>query len=127
MINEIGFGLIDNGILIFGAIAGFSLEDLINKGMDYLLRKKNYTLVTRVKGLSGALLGAGVGNAISDFFGGWCVNWQMAFGSFIGCMLIVLIILPFVFKVEKRKLAEDEYISSDAIKKQYMDRAIAEQ
>lgn len=99
MINEIGFGLIDNGILVGGAIIGFSLEDLINKGLAHLLRKKNYKLVTRVKGLSGALLGAGMGNAISDFFGGWCISWQMAWGTFLGCMIIVIVILPIVFKV----------------------------
>ena len=63
-------------------ILGFSLEDLINSGLGHLLRKRNYTLKTRIKGLSGALLGAGIGNAISDFFGGWCISYQMAWGTF---------------------------------------------
>ncbi len=103
MFNEIGFGLIDNGILVAGAILGFSIEDFINSYLEKLLANKNYKLITRVKGLSGALLGAGIGNAISDFFGGWCVSWQMAFGTFIGCMLIVILALPIIFKIELRE------------------------
>lgn len=102
MLNEIGFGLVDNGILVGGAILGFSIEDLINRGLEYLLRKKHYTLKTRIKGLSGALLGAGIGNAISDFVGGWCISWQMAFGTFFGCMLIVFLSLPIIFKMETK-------------------------
>ena len=99
MLNEIGFGIIDNGILIGGAVIGFSLEDLINRGLKYLLRKKNCTLKTRIKGLSGTLLGAGIGNAISDFLGGWCIDWHMAFGTALGCMIVVIVMLPFVFKI----------------------------
>ena len=101
MISEIGFGLIDNGILVGGAILGFSIEDMINDYLAHVLTKKSYIIETRVKGLSGSLLGAGIGNAISDFFGGFCVSWQLAFGSFIGCILIVIICLPIIFKVEK--------------------------
>jgi len=99
MLNEIFFGIADNGILIGGAILGFSLEDLINDKLADLLRKKNYVLKTRVTGLSGSLLGAGLGNSISDFIGGFCVSWQLAVGSFIGCMLIVILALPIIFKV----------------------------
>ena len=102
MISEIAFGIVDNGILIGGAILGFSIEDLINNWLEHVLRNKQYKLTTRVKGLSGALLGAGIGNAVSDFFGGWCVGWQMAFGTFIGCMLVVILALPIIFKLEKR-------------------------
>jgi hypothetical protein len=99
-LNIIGFGLIDNGILVGGAILGFSLEDLINRVLELWLEKSKYSLHTRVKGLSGSLLGAGLANAISDFLGGWCIGWQMAFGSFIGCMLIVILTLPIIFKLE---------------------------
>jgi len=102
MLNEIFFGITDNGILIGGAILGFSMEDLINDGLAYLLRKQSYNLKTRVKGLSGSLFGAGIGNAVSDFFGGWCISWRMAFGTFFGCMLIVILILPIIFKAEKK-------------------------
>jgi len=102
MISEIAFGIVDNGILIGGAILGFSIEDLINNWLEHVLRNKQYKLTTRVKGLSGALLGAGIGNAVSDFFGGWCVGWQMAFGTFIGCMFVVILALPIIFKLEKK-------------------------
>jgi hypothetical protein len=100
MINEIFFGIVDNGILVGGAIIGFSIEDLINKGLAYLLQKHRYTLKTRIKGLSGTLLGAGMGNSISDLAGGFCISWQMAMGTFLGCMLIVLLTLPIIFKIE---------------------------
>ena len=102
MINEIGFGLIDNGILVGGAIFGFSIENWINIALENLLRQTKYKLATRVKGLSGALIGGGVGNSISDFLGGWCVNWQLAVGSGLGCVLVVIIALPFIFKLEQR-------------------------
>jgi len=102
MIQECLFGIVDNGILVGGAIIGFSIEDMINDYLAYLMKKKSYIIETRVKGLSGSLLGAGIGNAISDFFGGFCVSWQMAFGTFVGCMLVVILILPIIFKVEKK-------------------------
>ena len=102
MINEIGFGLIDNGILIGGAIFGFSIEDLINAWLEKLMEKSFYKIQTRIKGLSGSLLGAGIGNAISDFMGGFCVSWQMAIGTWLGCMIIVIATLPIIFKLEKK-------------------------
>ncbi|MHA1738530.1 MAG: N-acetyl-anhydromuranmyl-L-alanine amidase [Candidatus Heimdallarchaeota archaeon] len=102
MIQACLFGIVDNGILVGGAIIGFSIEDMINDYLAYLMKKKSYCIKTRVKGLSGSLLGAGIGNAISDFAGGWCVSWQMAFGTLIGCMLIVILTLPIIFKVEKK-------------------------
>jgi len=36
------------------------------------------------------------------FFGGWCISWQMAWGTFFGCMLIVVLTLPIIFKEEKK-------------------------
>lgn len=102
-LNIIGFGIIDNGILVGGAILGFSLEDLINRWLEALFKKSKYNLSTRIKGLSGSLLGAGIGNAVSDFLGGWCIGWQMAFGTFFGCMLIVLLSLPIIFKLEMKQ------------------------
>ena len=102
MLQEIGFGLIDNGILVGGAIIGFSIEDIINTSLETLLKKQQYSLKTRIQGLSGALLGAGIGNAISDFLGGWCIGYEMAFGTFFGCMLIVIVSLPIIFKIETK-------------------------
>lgn len=102
MLAEIGFGIIDNGVLIGGALIGFSLEDIINNYLNNLFKKTNYKLQTRVKGLSSTLLGAGISNGISDFLGGWCVSWQMAVGTFLGCMLIVVLCLPIIFKLSKK-------------------------
>lgn len=102
MIGEIGFGIIDNGVLIGGALIGFSLEDIINDYLLHVTRKKNYVIKTRVKAMSSTLLGAGISNAVSDFMGGWCISWQMAFGTGLGCMLVVIICLPIIFKLEKR-------------------------
>lgn len=98
----IGFGIIDNGVLIGGAIVGFSLEDIINNLLEKLLSKTAYEIKTRVRGLSSTLLGAGISNAISDFMGGWCVGWQMAVGTSLGCMLVVIICLPIIFKLRRK-------------------------
>lgn len=102
MINEIGFGLIDNGILVGGAILGFSVEDFINNWLEKVFEKSSYKIQTRIKGLSGSLLGAGIANAVSDFFGGCCISWQMAIGTFFGCLLVVIFTLPVVFRLEKK-------------------------
>lgn len=102
MINEIGFGIIDNSILVIGAILGFSTEDFINNWLEKIFKKSSYKIQTRIKGLSGSLLGAGIANAISDWFGGWCVSWQLAWGSFIGCLLIILFSFPIIFKIQKK-------------------------
>ena len=102
MIKEILFGLVDNGVLIFGALIGFSLDDKINTLLEWALKQTPYRLVTRIKGVSATILGAGIGNAISDFLGGWCISINMAFGTFFGCLLVVVVILPFIFKLEKR-------------------------
>ena len=94
----IGFGIVDNGVLIGGAVAGFSLEDRINKGLSHI---PGYTIKTRVKGLSSTLLGAGISNAVSDFLGGLCVSWEMAVYTFLGCMIVVVACVPLIFKIEK--------------------------
>lgn len=99
MWGSIGFGIVDNGVLILGAVLGFSFEDLINEG---LARVPRYLIQTRVKGLSSALLGAGIGNAISDFLGGFCISLSMAFGTLIGCLFVVVACFPFIFKVEPK-------------------------
>jgi hypothetical protein len=70
------FGVIDNGILVISALAGFSLDDLIAKHVG-------------VEGY-GALVGAVVGNAISDAVAGLPEGRQAALGVFLGAMLPVL-------------------------------------
>ena len=116
ILGYIGFGVIDNGVLIAGAVAGFSLEDIINSSLEHI---PGYTIKTRIRGLSSTLLGAGVSNAVSDLLGGFCVSPAMAFGTFAGCMLVVLACMPFIFKIEKEKVTEFEDFIKFALDKDY--------
>ena len=78
------FGLIDNGIMLIGAFFGLHLETLLPR--------------TLKRGL-GAVIGAGIGNAISDFCGGLGEgNFRFAIGTFIGCLL-ALAIIPILKKI----------------------------
>ena len=97
----IGFGIVDNGVLIGSALLGFSLEDIINNKLNKIPR---YKIQTRVKGLSSTLLGSGIGNALSDLLGGFCVSLSVAFGTAFGCMLVVLVCTPFIFKIERKDM-----------------------
>ena len=87
MIDFINFGIIDNLIMLIGAIYGFSLENkfkIFSNG-------------------SGALFGAGIGNAISDFAGGIAAkNLELAIGTAIGCLLC-LFIVPLLLKLKSKK------------------------
>ncbi len=79
MIDFILFGIVDNVVMLIGAFGGASVEQLLPRRYQ--------------KGL-GLVLGAGLGNAFSDFLGGAIsLNWELAFGTAIGC-LIALIIIP---------------------------------
>jgi len=100
MLGYIGFGVVDNGVLIVSAIIGFSFEDIINNALSKIPR---YCIKTRVKGLSSALLGAGIGNAVSDFLGGFCVSPSMALGTFVGCFIVLLAFTPFIFKITRKR------------------------
>ena len=78
------FGIIDNGIMIVGALFGLHLENLLPRSLK--------------RGL-GTVIGAGIGNAVSDFFGGIGEgDLQFATGTFIGC-LIALIFIPIFKKI----------------------------
>ena len=80
------FGLIDNGIMIVGAFFGLSIEKFLPKKMQVGL---------------GAVVGAGIGNAVSDFFGGLGEgNVALAIGTFTGCML-ALVLIPIINKLRK--------------------------
>lgn len=82
------FAVIDNGILVLSAIAGYSLDDKIAK-------------VVGVKGY-GALIGASVGNAISDGVAGLPEGKEAAKGYFMGAMLPVVPILAAVAYQKKK-------------------------
>ena len=79
MIEYIIFGIIDNAVMLTGALFGISLE-----------KKLPTQLQT---GFLGATVGAGLGNTFSDFLGGLgATNMDLAFGSAIGCLLALMII-----------------------------------
>lgn len=88
MIDFILFGIIDNIVMIIGAFTGASVENLLPSKYQ--------------KGL-GLILGAGIGNAFSDFLGGAVsLNWELAFGTALGC-LIALVSIPIIHKMRKAK------------------------
>jgi xanthine/uracil/vitamin C permease (AzgA family) len=50
----------------------------------------------------GAVIGAGLGNALSDFMGGAVsLNWPLATGTGLGC-LIALLAIPIFHKIQKK-------------------------
>ena len=80
------FGIVDNFLMLIGAFFGLGLG-------KYFLNQSQVGL--------GAIIGAGIGNAISDFTGGAVsLNWDLAFGTGIGC-LIALIAIPIFHKLQK--------------------------
>jgi len=85
----ITFGIIDNGILLIGAVFGLSIERFLPKYFH--------------KGW-GAVIGAGIGNAISDFCGGIGErNLSLALGTFVGCIIALLLIpiLKYIKSISK--------------------------
>ena len=81
------FGIVDNGVMLLGAFFGIGLE-------KYLPRRFQVGL--------GAIIGAGIGNAVSDFMGGAIsLNWPLAFGTGLGCVM-ALILIPLFYKFQTR-------------------------
>ena len=79
MVEYIIFGIIDNAVMLSGAIFGISIEKKFPKKLQ--------------TGFLGATVGAGLGNTFSDFLGGiGATNMELAFGSAIGCLLALSII-----------------------------------
>jgi len=80
------FGIVDNGVMLIGAFFGLGLE-------KYLPSKLQVGL--------GAVIGAGIGNAVSDFTGGLVSgNLVLAIGTGLGC-LIALSAIPLLHKLQK--------------------------
>ena len=83
------FGIIDNAVMLCGALFGVSIE-----------KKLPAKLQT---GFLGATIGAGLGNTFSDFLGGLgATNFELAFGSAVGCLL-ALIIIPIYLTINTTK------------------------
>ena len=91
MIEYIIFGVIDNAVMLSGALFGVSIEKKFPKKLQ--------------SGFLGATIGAGLGNAFSDFLGGLgSTNMELAFGSAIGCLMaLVLIPLYLAFQMRGKK------------------------
>ena len=81
------FGIIDNGVLIMGALFGLSIEKYLPKYFH--------------KGI-GTVFGAGIGNAVSDFFFFFPIAIDFAWGTFIGC-IATLIFIPIFVEIKKIK------------------------
>jgi len=81
------FGLVDNGILIFGAYTGLEIDRLFNGN-----------------GALGAVIGAGLGNTISDGVGALIdpTLEGIFFGVVVGC-LIPMTLIPVIEKFKRIK------------------------
>ena len=101
MYEFIRFGLIDNGILISLGLLGVSLEQPIEKGINWMLQKTSFNISIKSPARFGLFVG-GVGNAISDFFGGLGISFSAAIGTFVGCAVIVIFAIPFTFRIDKK-------------------------
>lgn len=81
LIEGIIFGLIDNGVLIVGALFGLSVEKYLPSYFH--------------NGV-GTVFGAGIGNAVSDWMGGLAVDFGFAWGALLGCIVALILIPIFV-------------------------------
>ena len=80
------FGIVDNLVMLLGAFFGLGLEKY---------------LPSRFQVGIGAIIGAGVGNAVSDFAGGLASgNLVLAIGTALGC-LIGMISIPLFHSIQK--------------------------
>lgn len=89
MIDFIIFGIIDNGVMLAGALLGVSIENKLPKSLQ--------------NGFYGVTIGAGIGNAFSDFLGGLgSLNLPLAIGTATGCLL-ALVLIPIYNSFRKAK------------------------
>ena len=90
-IEYIIFGIIDNLVMIIGAMTGIEVENYLPKAFQ--------------KGL-GVVVGAGLGNATSDWLGGAVAgNIGMANGTALGC-IIGLAFIPAILLIKNLRKAK---------------------
>ena len=84
--EHIIFGIIDNLVVVIGAMTGCEVENYLPKQFQ--------------KGL-GIVIGAGIGNATSDWLGGvGAGNLAMANGTALGC-IIGLLAIPVILLIKR--------------------------
>ena len=106
MLDYIIFGFIDHAVRIFVAFSGLEVEKAFAK------KRSCY----------GAVIGAGLGNALSDFLGGLgSGNLTLASGTAIGC-LIGLLFIPLCALIQH--LFKREWMTNDRYIKYYFDRVL---
>ena len=89
MLDFIIFGVTDNAVMIVGAFTGYEVE-------KYL--PKRFQLGTLMP-----IVGAGIGNTVSDFTGGVMAgNMELAIGTGLGC-IIGLATVPLMNYIIKRR------------------------
>ena len=95
MVEYIIFGMIDNAVMLSGALFGISIERKLPKKLQ--------------TGYLGATLGAGLGNTFSDFLGGvGATNMDLAFGSAIGCIIALGLIPMHMLWIKRRIIKVDK-------------------
>ena len=89
MLDFIIFGVTDNAVMIVGAFTGYEVE-------KYL--PERFQLGTLMP-----IVGAGIGNTVSDFTGGVMAgNMELAIGTGLGC-IIGLATVPLMSYIIKRR------------------------
>ena len=89
MLDFIIFGITDNAVMIVGAFTGYEVE-------KYL--PERFQLGTLMP-----IVGAGIGNTVSDFTGGVMAgNMELAIGTGLGC-IIGLAAVPLMSYIIKRR------------------------
>ena len=95
MLDYIIYGIVDNGVMILGAMTGLEVERFLPKKFQ--------------KGL-GIVVGAGLGNTTSDFLGGLtALNIELATGTAAGCVLGLLFIPAIIYLGRLRRLIKNKY------------------
>ena len=91
MFDYIIYGVVDNGIMITGAMTGYSIE-------KYLPKRFQFGLLS--------VVGAGLGNTLSDFLGGLStMSMDLAIGTSLGCMIGLVFIPLLVFLGKLRRIS----------------------
>lgn len=99
MTDALLFGGIDNLVLLVGALFGLEVEALLSERARAWMAS-----ALGARGL-GAVVGAGLGNAFSDFLGGLPIGLTFASGAGLGCLL-ALLALPALVAIQRRLTKE---------------------